>query len=401
MTTTPGPRPGKQPPATPDATPQKPNNSETPHGNGKAVGKASQRRRPRPSRPRPSRPSRPRTASPRGTPRHPATTDARGHVPAQGASSSAGPARRRLRRTHRGDRAVPPHDHHAGRHRLSPRGGQARRRLFRAMRSRGSCRDLAAPSLARLRPLPSRAAAGRRRRTRARRRWPVRVRRALVPQASGAGKDRRTRGALAAVRGTGSGRRAVDVVQLEQRSAGAEDRVGALPELAGLPEATGLGVPDRGDGNAHPPGKLRLGQPVRPPPARQPRRQGARRGREVALGGRLRRAGDTGAGVAARPRDKRAVRDQHTQRLSAGQRRVTGDAAERRAAWRRLTWPQGTVGDLSADGLRHARVFRHALTVRGHGAGVSWSILGYAASMPLQWLRLGGTVSGELQCHAS
>ncbi len=40
VTTTPGPRPGKQPPATPDATPQKPNNSETPHGNGKAIGKA-------------------------------------------------------------------------------------------------------------------------------------------------------------------------------------------------------------------------------------------------------------------------------------------------------------------------------------------------------------------------
>ena len=49
--------------------PEKPANSASPHGNGKAAGK---------TRGRPSRRSRPRTAWPRGTPRHPVTAKARG-----------------------------------------------------------------------------------------------------------------------------------------------------------------------------------------------------------------------------------------------------------------------------------------------------------------------------------
>ncbi len=176
---------------------------------------------------------------------------------------------------------------------------------------------------------------------------------------------------------------------------GAEHRVHPVPEPAGLPQPAGLRVPDGGDGDGGVAGELRLGQAYGAPPGGEAGRQGAGGGRQVPLSAGPRAPGDARPRVAARPGNEHPVPDERAQRPAAGQRGVPGDPAERRAARRGLPRPERAVGDLAADRRGHPGPLGLAPTGGGHGAGVTWSVLGCAASMPL----LVATARGELRCR--
>jgi len=159
-------------------------------------------------------------------------------------------------------------------------------------------------------------------------------------------------------------RRTEGVVQAEQAAVGVEHPVGALPELAGLPQAAGLRVADRGDRHPGDGGEFRLGQACRAAAGGQRCRQRAAGGVVVATG-LLFRPGHPGPGADARPGHEHAVVDQHPQRPAAGQGGEPGGAGEGGAARRGLAGQERAVGNVSTNGGGDAGVLRQAGT--GHG----------------------------------